>query len=238
VDALAVARVPLEGLYTICLFTEGPGWVDIYLKDGWRKKYEQFVLQRDETKNLPRFDEFSKKLAPFNMNDHRKVLGITDAQVITVEHEELGVRMPSGVAKEGIANFPTPGSVITSIPSGTDKRHMLERLYFEYGFLCSLAHGLADAAHFKSMFDKDSKFRKFWDEQELKDTFQRQVAERAYRTSLISMVQSVAELAALYAGDVDLAAAVAQEWQEISEGSLLGRAIWNIRTKTFLGIVG
>ncbi len=238
VDALAVARVPLEGLYTICLFTEGPEWVDIYLQDGWRKKYEQFLLQQEETKKLPRFDDFSKNAGPQNLNALRKVLGITDAQVLTVEHEDLGTPMPAGVAKQGIPKFPTPGGVITTIPSGTDKRHMLERLYFEYGFLCSFAHGLPDATLFKAMFDKNSKFRKFWDEQELKNTFQRQVAERAYTTSLISMIQSVAELAALYAAEVDLVAAVGKAWQEISEGSLLGRAIWNTRTKTLLGVVG
>src|SRR5712691_10898932 len=35
VDALALARLPLEGLYTICLMTEDASWVDCYLKDGW-----------------------------------------------------------------------------------------------------------------------------------------------------------------------------------------------------------
>ena len=81
-------------------------------------------------------------------------------------------------------------------------------------------------------------FRKFWDEQELTDTFQRQVTERAYITSLISLVQASAELTALYPGAVELMAGVTNAWQEISEGSLLGRAIWNIRTKALLGVIG
>ena len=128
VDALTVARVPLEGLYTICLFTESPDWVDAYLRDGWRKQYEQFLLQREETKNLPRFDDFSKNIGPKHLDAHQKILAITDAQVLTVAHEELGAPMPAGVANEGIPKFPTPGSVITTLASGTDKRHMLERL--------------------------------------------------------------------------------------------------------------
>lgn len=238
VDALAVARVPLEGLYTICLFTESPHWVDVYLRDGWRKQYEHFLLQREETKKLERFDDFSKNIGPKNLDAHRKILGITDAQVLTVEHEELGAAMPAGVQEQGIPKFPTPGSVITTLTSGTDKRRMLERLYFEYSFLCSFAHGLPDALLFKMMFDKESKFRKFWDEEELKDTFQRSVAERAYTTSLISIVQSTAELAALYPANVELVAAVVKAWQEMSEGSLLGKVIWNIRTKKLLGVVG
>ena len=88
------------------------------------------------------------------------------------------------------------------------------------------------------MFDKDSKFRKFWGKTELKDTFQRSVAERAYATSLISIVQSAAELAALYPANVDLVAAVVKAWQEMSDGSLLGRAIWQVRTKKLLGALG
>jgi len=67
VDALAVARVPLEGLYTICLFTESPDWVDVYLRDGWKKQYELFLLQVRETQNLKRFDEYSKKTGPYNL---------------------------------------------------------------------------------------------------------------------------------------------------------------------------
>ncbi len=238
VDALAVARVPLEGLYTICLFTESPDWVDVYLRDGWRKQYEHFLLQREETKNLPRFDEFSKNIGPKNLDAHRKILAITDEQVLTVEHEEVGAPMPTGMAKQGIQRFPTPGSVITTLASGTDKRRMLERLYFEYSFLCSFAHGLPTALLFKMMFDKDSKFHKFWDKAELKDTFQRSVAERAYTTSLISIVQSAAEIAALYPASVDLVAAVVKAWQEMSEGSLLGRAIWRVRTQKLLGALG
>jgi len=115
---------------------------------------------------------------------------------------------------------------------------MLERLYPEYMFLCSFVHGLSDANLFKTMFNKDSRFRKFWDEQELTDTFQRQVAERAFITSLISLVQAVAELTALYPGGVELRAAVTKAWQEISEGSLIGRAIWKMRTKALLGVIG
>jgi len=238
VDALALARLPLEGLYTICLMTEDAVWVDCYLRDGWRKEYEFFLLQREETKLLPRFDEFSKKTAPYNIGMHAATIGVTKAQIATVEHVQLGTPMPDGVAKAEIPSFPTPGRVINKLAKDTAKRKMLERLYPEYVFMCSFAHGLPDANLFKMMFNKDSKFRKFWDDAELKETFQRQVAERAYTTSLISLVQSAAEFTALYPGDVELSAGVVAAWGEISKGHLLGKAIWNIRTKKLLGVIG
>ena len=65
------------------------------------------------------------------------------------------------MTKEEIPAFPTPGRVINKLAKGTDKRRMLERLYPEYVFPCSFAHGLPDANLFKIMFNKDSKFRKF-----------------------------------------------------------------------------
>ena len=236
VDALAVARVPLEGLYTICLFTESPDWVDVYLRDGWKKEYELFLLQVRETQKLKRFDEYSKKTGPYNLGMIAKILGITKDQIATIEHDEAGISLPVGMTRQDVPRYPTPGGVITTLKGGTDKRQMLERLYPEYQFLCSFAHGLPTANLFKAMF-KDSKFRKFWNEQELSETFQRQVAERAYVTSLISLLQSAAEIIALYPADVELMAGVKSAWQEILEGSLVGKAIWSIRTKKLLSIL-
>ncbi len=130
-----------------------------------------------------------------------------------------------------------PSGVIDELPDGR-KKTMLQRLYPEYGYLCSFAHGLPDANLFKMMFNKHSKFRKMWSESEIKDTFQRQVAERAYSTSLIAIVQSAAELTTLYPTNVELLAGVIGAWKEMSQGSLIGKVIWNIRAKTLLGILG
>lgn len=236
IDALALARLPLEGLYTLSLMFESPKWVDAYLRDGWRKQYENFLLQREETINLPRFDDFNKKTGPYNIAMHAKVLGITKAQVASVEHLQLGASMPEGMKYEKIERFPMPSGVIDEIAAGS-KKEMLRRLYPEYAYLCSFAHGLPDANLFKMMFNKHSKFRKMWSEGEIKETFQRQVAERAYTTSLIAIVQSAAELTTLYPTNVELLAGVVDAWKEMSNGSLLGRIVWNVRTKTLLGVL-
>jgi hypothetical protein len=237
VDALALARLPLESLYNMCMFTESPDWVDVYVRDGWKKQYEQFLLQREETKKLKRYDEYSNKKGPHHLAAVGKTIGITKVQVATIEHEQLGTPMPGGLAPDHIPQFPTPGRAINRLPKDGDKRRMLERLYPEYVFLCSFAHGLPDANLFKMMFNKDSKFRDYWSDTELKDTFRRNVAERSYVTSLLGMIQSAAELTALYPGDVELMAGVTKAWEEMSRGSLLGKAIWNIRTKKLLGVI-
>jgi hypothetical protein len=237
VDALALARLPLESLYNMCMFTEGADWVDVYVRDGWKKQYEQFLLQKAETTKLKRYDEYSNKTGPHHLAAVGKTIGITKAQVATIEHEQLNAPMPVGVAQDHIPQFPTPGKAINKLPKGGDKRRMLERLYPEYVFLCSFAHGLPDANLFKMMFNKDSKFRDYWSDAELKDTFRRNVAERSYVTSLLSMIQSAAEITALYPTDVELLAGVTKAWEETSRDSLLGKAIWNIRTKKLLGVI-
>lgn len=93
--------------------------------------------------------------------------------------------MPQGIGPTKIERFPLPSGVIDELPEGS-KKTILQRLFPEYGDLCSFAH----ANLFKMMFNKNSKFRGMWNEAESKDTFQRQVAERTYTTSLISIVQA------------------------------------------------
>jgi hypothetical protein len=216
---------------------ESSKWMDVYLNDGWKKQYERFLLQREETKNLPRYDEFSKNSGPRSLEMHRTLLGITDAQKATIEHVQLGTPMPEGLAQERIKRFPSPSGVIDELNEGA-KRKMLERLYPEYVFFCSFVHGLPDALLFRVMFDKDSRVPKQHDDETIKDTFRRQVGLPAYSTSLISILQAVSELTALYPADVELKAAVTKAWEKIIEGMLLGRAIWAIRTKALLGVVG
>jgi hypothetical protein len=236
IDALALARIPLEHLYTLCLMFEKPVWVEVYLKDGWKKQYERFLLQREETKKLPRFDGFSNELGPKNLELHRKAIGITDSQKATVEHVELGTAIPDHMTSETIPHFPTPSRVINALPQG-DKRRMLERLYPEYVFYCSFVHGLPDSLLFRVMFNKNSRIPRQFDDDSVKETFRRHVELPSYSTSLISIVQSVSELTALYPADVALKGAVTQAWDKIIEGMLLGRVVWNLRTRKLLGVI-
>jgi hypothetical protein len=129
VDALALARLQLETLYAICLMLQDPEYVNCYLREGWSKQYEQFLLVREEYKGLPRFDEYLRGL-PAKLTVLRNLLGITVAQQMTLDRNQLGVPLPAGVAEQSIPHFPTPGRAIPKITSPERKR-MLERLYPE-----------------------------------------------------------------------------------------------------------
>jgi hypothetical protein len=88
VDGLSLARIPLEGLFTLSLMLEDPVWVDRYLRDGWKKQYTKFLLQREETRRLPRFDAYNYGSGPENLTRLQQVLGVTEAQRATIEFNE------------------------------------------------------------------------------------------------------------------------------------------------------
>ncbi|MGO4879305.1 MAG: hypothetical protein ACLP59_00610 [Bryobacteraceae bacterium] len=94
VDVLALARLQLECLYAICLMLEDPKYVTHYMQDYWRKKYVKYLLEREETKNLPRLKpHFDFGAARQMLMDLGRQFGVAEAQIMTVESEELGTPM-------------------------------------------------------------------------------------------------------------------------------------------------
>jgi hypothetical protein len=235
VDVLALARLQLEGLYAVCLMLESPQYVDWYLQDYWHKLYVRFLLQREECKLLPRWDEYLRS-SPAWINMQRIHVGVTEAQQWTVEHEELGTPMPPGIAPQKIPKFPTPGGVIGKI-ADPDKRKMLVRIYPEYVRLCSYAHRLAEATFSKQMFDKRSSFRSLFSDEQKKETFDKNVVSDAFTLSFLCILQSTAELTLMYANNIDLPEVAIRGWNSLSDASLLGRTVWNLRTRRLLGII-
>jgi len=64
------------------------------------------------------------------------------------------------------------------------------------------------------------------------------VTERAFIVSLMSIIQCAAELTEKYPEDVNLIAGVVEAWKSFSEDTLLGKTIWEIRTRRLLGVIG
>ena len=234
-DALALARLQLEGLYALCLMFESPQYVDCFRRYYWRTTYVQYLLMREEVLGLPRFQELASA-TPVDLIRLGLHFGVTHAQLCTVENEELGMPLPSGVHKESIARFPPPGQAINHIAQG-DKRRMLERLYPKYQDLCSFAHGSGKANLYKMMFDERSPDAKFATDQERADKFQHHVLGEAFITSFFSIAQATAELTLLYPHCTELPSAAIKAWNQLSEASLWTKAVWEIRTRNLLGAI-
>lgn len=237
VDALPVARLQLEALYSVCLMLENPGFIDTYLKDSWRKQYVRYLLHKEECKNLPRFSKFLNQTGPIQLKKLRQFANISNAEIATIKMEELGIPLPRGVSPKKIVQFPTPGKIIRSIKTRTRKK-MLQRVYPEYQHLSSYVHGSSTLFHMlKSLFDPRSKYRDLFTSSMLNDMFQKAVGEEAIYISYLGLVQSCTELVAIFPNDVDLCATLVEAWQPLVDGSLFGKAIWEIRSRALLGVI-
>lgn len=240
VDALVLARLQLEGLYTTCLLIEKPENVDRFTHEAWKRQYIRWLLDSGETQMLPRFTSSDDKEYQRLMVMMR-IWNVSEDQKRTIEYQQCETGFPPGFEPKYIGHFPTPGAVIDEIPDGPKKK-MLRRLYLEYQDLCAYAHGRPVAGFGKNIFDERSPFRtqfmELWGEEQLHKEFWQRILGAAQIYSLLSVAQATAELATLYPDNVDLKVAAGKAWNELHNSHLLVNAVWNIRTKALLGIVG
>ena len=238
VDTLPLARLQLECLYGVCLMLEAPIYVDAYLQDYWKKRYVQYLLNKVETQNIPRAQEyFQTGQLEQELKNLGDLIGITADQRATVENDELGTPLPAGTVKAQIAQFPTPGRAISKIAPSTARRRMLERLYAKYVDLSSFAHGLRQASELKRLFDNRSIERKMATDGSIKDRYQHDVVSESYLMSYLSIAQCTAELTTLYPANLSLYEAALKAWADLAVGSLLTKAVWEIRTKELLKVI-
>ena len=235
-DALVLARLQLEGLYNVCLLTEGAQYVDRFVHEAWKRQYVHYLLYREETKRLDRFVNFGAEELS-RLLKLAAIWNVTEGQRLTVEYHQLGITPPPGFTPQAIENFPTPGRVIRLIPVGP-KRKMLERLYPEYQELCAYAHGRPVAGFGKTVLDDRSPTRALFGEPNVHKIFEQQVQAATQVYSVLSVAQSAVELMALYPNDMEIVKSAADAWSEIHDSHILASAIWNIRTKGFFGVVG
>ena len=236
VDALALARLQLEALYSVCLMVQDPSFVDIYVKSFWRCACVRFFLDREERKDLPRFAEYLNQRGLPLIEELRRASGVTDEEKATVEAEKLGTSLPLGVTEAKIKQFPTPMKVIEKV-TDAERKKMLMRLYPEYRRLCGFAHGSAQSWMFKNAFWERSVTRRHLTDAQRQGVFEKEVLDPALLHSSLAVIQSACEVTTLYPADVELKAVLIEAWNVLSEMNLLGRTIWDIRAKSVLGVV-
>jgi hypothetical protein len=237
VDALPLARMQLEALYSVCLMVQHPSFVDIYLKSWWRDVYAQFLLDCQERRGLPRFGDYLNRTGMPMMEQLRTASGVTDEEKATAEFEELGTPLPAGMKEVKIRSFPMPGSVIDKVLDPERKR-MLKRLYPEYRRLCAYAHGSAQSWIAKTAFWEASPYRKLHTDGEREQKYLKEIVDPGLLFSVLPAIQSTCEVASLYPFDVELRRVAIEAWNVLSEMNLLGKIIWEIRGRSSLGVLG
>jgi hypothetical protein len=236
VDALAIARLQLETLYTTCYLLQDPEHIQLFMKNSWKKKYIRFLLGREEHRNLSRFDDYYNNTGLAMIGQLQRASNVTDDERKTIDIEELGTAFTPMPTITKIPAFPTPGKALDQITNANQKR-MLERLYPEYQFLCSFAHGDAESVLFRAVSDPRSKYQSLFSTAAIEDFYQRQVLEQPIIYSALSALQIATEVAAVYPTSIELAATVTKAWTFLTQYSLQVVPTYEIRAKTVLNII-
>jgi len=236
VDALAIARLQLETLYNLCFLLQSPENIRLFMKASWKKKYTRFLLERAETIHLPRFADFTERTGPEMLENLRTACFVTEEERRTINDDELGAPFGPTAQRVEIPPFPTPAKVIKRLPDGA-QRDLLKRLYFEYQFLCSFAHGDPEVSLFRAISDTRSVARHLMPPEKIQDFYQRQVLEPPIAYSALSSLQAATEIAALYAGDIELMVKVSQGWTMLLKYHQLAAPMWEIRSQALINTV-
>ena len=237
VDALAIARLQLENLFTICFLLQSAENVRLFLKNGWKKQYIRFLLHRAESIHLKRFNEYYNKTG-LDMIDKLQVASfVSDEKRRTIDIQQVGPPFgpqPKLVPMDG---FPTPAKLVKKI-NDPDRKKMLARLNSEYEFLCSFAHGDSESANIRTIADKRSPFQRLFSTSEIEKVYQEKVLEPPILYSALSCILVATEVAAAFPAEVELRAKVGEAWNSLTKSSLLVVSAWELRAKKVLGIVG
>jgi len=233
VNAMPLVRNQLETLFALCLITEQPETVSLYLKDGWKRLYVRHLWFREESKGLPRIKEGLGHVEP-SLEMTRILAGVSAEEKLTIDVEELGVTPPAEFKPQPIRWFPTPGGVLKRIKDG-DRKRMLARLLPEYEFLCSFVHVSPHSKAFPTIFDHRQPYAAMFTTGQREEMFQKEIAGPALWLGLLSIVQSCCELVPVYQNDMQLVATLAGAWKTLQNLSLICQKIWELRARKLLG---
>jgi hypothetical protein len=237
VEALTIARLQVENVYSICFLLQSPKNLRLFLKNNWKKKYVRFLLEREELAHLPRFADYYSNTGLESLGKLQAVSSVTDEERRTIDIQQLGYPFGPKPQLVRMPDFPTPGGVIREI-SNLDQKKMLSRLYPEYEYLCSFAHGNSNAVFFKTMADVRSPHHREHPKSQIDDFYQTQILEPPIIYSGLSTVVAATEIAAVCPASIELRTELIKAWNFLTSTSILTFHAWQMRAKRVLGIVG
>jgi hypothetical protein len=234
-DAMSLVREQIEKVFMICLLCDDSAhWSKVYLKDDWRRLYENQLHQRDETTNLERFKEFNEQIAPRCLEQIRLQAGVTALQKEWVEfcYANPNKDIPAHLKGNEIKPFPTAGQALKKL-RGKPQEIFLNRLHQEYKFICGYTH----SGHLKlqMLMMSDRLFKNEVSDEEKEQYFQKQVLGPATVTSFVSSLAACTEVIDCFLKDnLEVLAAAIEQWNRLKAQSLLAKAIWDMRADSLL----
>lgn len=232
-DAKSLVREQVEKVFVTTLMLDDPDkWMAMYFKDGWRRIYKHsFLVEAEETKNLPRFSEW-KAEAEKRLEFYQKISGVTaeEKELVDFKFNNFGVKPPAHLKGLDLY-FPTPGQ-IKELVTNADTKVFLKRWHQEYEYLCGYSH----IGEEKIMLSAMEKTR--LSEADKNEYLQREINLSSILISYISAASTCTEawkFLIKYDDDLsksgDFLGAILDFWEDITELGLMGKLFWNIHAK-------
>ena len=240
-DAKSLVREQVEKVFVITLMLDDPNkWMAMYFKDGWRRIYiHKFLIEAEETKNLPRFVEWKAEVEK-RLEVYQGMSGVTseEKEFVDFKFNNFGTKPPPHLKGLDL-QFPMPGTIKTLVTDANTKV-FLERWHREYIYLCGYSHigeeKIMPSAMKKTRLSEGNK----------NEYLQREIVLPSILISYISAASTCTEawkFLIKYDADLskssDFLSAILDFWEDITQLGLMGKLFWSIHAKNvFPPIIG
>jgi hypothetical protein len=251
-DAMSLTREQVEKLYIAALFLDNPDkWHIQYLRNAWRKKYEEYLLELEEIKGNERFDEYLDVHFSNFLEESRRLHfpGKKQKIIVSVKAKKMAkynfdfpqmpqkdnrgnINWPAYFTRkkfEAYFEFPTPGASLKHIRDSKIKE-LLTRWHKDYQYLSNYSHvGLG-----KLLIQAFSNNKSM---QGGRVVEKHSETEQGYAlfVSLTAIACVCTMITPFLKEDRGAIDHLKDFWKTISKSSLLSKGYWNLYAKEILG---
>lgn len=249
-DAASLVREQAEKLFIIALVLEDPPrWIRQYMRTGLKTDLVEFLVERDEHSDKPRYKEHLEERFPKYLKagqrppvpGQKTVTIASDFAMRGLRHnlEFPGAPDPVWYTKEikkwkkkkkqplwrflrDYFDFPTPGRA-TGIIQRDELKPFLKRWHKEYIYICQYTH----VSFGKTMLAALSEY-KDWKHAEKVDIYGQKLAGRVLFTSHTAAASACALVAEALVNTYGAKNELRDYWKELYSRSLASKALWNL----------
>lgn len=236
-DAMSLVREQIEKVFLVTLLCDNPiKWIEVYMKDEWKRAYEYQLNCKAENQNLPRFADFYENEFHNNFEKGKRNFCISDKEKEAVEFKfnNPNTELPLHLKDHLIKQFPTPGVAKEKISDQTAKE-FLERWHWEYKFYCGFNHAGFTKIRFSLMSDR--RFSSWFEQSKKEEIYEDKIIFTSLWVSYTAFASATTELLKFVSQDLEVNVALIELWKILQERSLIAKAIWNIRAKHFFPLI-
>lgn len=236
-DAMSLVREQIEKVFLVSLLCDNPiKWIEVYMKDEWKRAYEYQLNCKAENQKLPRFADFYENEFSNHFEIGKRIfcISVEEKEAVEFKFNNPGTELPPHLKNYSIKQFPTPGEAKQKI-SDQNAKECLERWHWEYKFFCGFNHAGFTKIRFLLMSDR--RFSSWFEQSKKEEIYEDKIIFTSLWVSYTAFASATTELLKFVPNDLEVNVALIELWKILQERSLIAKAIWNIRAKQFFPLI-